>query len=77
MAISVAPLVGPGKVCVASGQIWHSIVLYQADFHGPSTVHEMSITTQGATDSLFVCTHRSNETEDGSAFILAEPVPTQ
>jgi hypothetical protein len=54
----------------------NSIVLYQADFRGPSTVHKMSITTQGATDLLFVWTHKSSEPEEGSTFVLADPVLT-
>lgn len=54
----------------------NSIVLYQADFRGPSTVHKMSITTQGATDLLFVWTHKTSEPEEGSTFILADPVLT-
>jgi hypothetical protein len=54
----------------------NSIVLYQADFRGPSTVHKMSIATQGATDLLFVWTHKASEPEEGSTFILADPVLT-
>lgn len=55
----------------------HSIVLYQADFRGPSTVHKMGIPIQGATDILFVWTHKTDEPEEGSTFILAEPVLTR
>ena len=54
----------------------NSIVLYQADFRGPSTVHKMSIATQGATDLLFVWTHKTSEPEEGSTFVLADPVLT-
>jgi hypothetical protein len=53
-----------------------SIVLYQADFRGPSTVHKMSIAIQGATDLLFVWTHKAREPEEGSTFVLADPVLT-
>jgi hypothetical protein len=55
----------------------HSVILYQADFHGPSTVRKMSFAIQGATDILFVWTHKTNEPEAGSTFILAEPVLTR
>lgn len=54
----------------------NSIVLYQANFRGPSTVHKMSIATQGATDLLFVWTHKTSEPEEGSTFVLADPVLT-
>lgn len=55
----------------------NSVVLYQADFRGPSTVHKMSIPTQGATDILFVWTHKNLEPEEGSTFVLADPVLTR
>lgn len=55
----------------------HSVVLYQAEFTGPSTVHKMSFAIQGATDVLFVWTHKIREPEEGSTFILAEPVLTR
>jgi hypothetical protein len=54
----------------------NSIVLYQANFRGPSTVHKMSIAIQGATDLLFVWTHKTSEPEEGSTFVLADPVLT-
>jgi hypothetical protein len=55
----------------------HSVILYQADFRGPSTVHKMSFAIQGATDILFVWTHKTSEPEEGSTFILADPVLTR
>jgi len=55
----------------------HSVVLYQAEFSGPSTVHKMSFAIQGATDILFVWTHKIREPEEESTFILAEPVLTR
>ncbi len=55
----------------------HSVVLYEEEFSGPSTVHKMSFAIQGATDVLFVWTHKIREPEEGSTFILAEPVLTR
>jgi hypothetical protein len=54
----------------------NSVVLYQETFHGPSAVHRMSFATQGATDVLFVWTHKSAEPEGQDIFILADPVLT-
>jgi hypothetical protein len=55
----------------------NSTVLYQQDYTGPSTVHSMSIETHGATDLLFVWTHKAAEPEDQSTFIIAEPILTK
>jgi hypothetical protein len=54
----------------------NSVVLYQGTFHGPSAVHRMSFATQGATDLLFVWTHKASEPEAQDTFILADPVLT-
>lgn len=54
----------------------NSVVLYQATFHGPSSVHKMDFSTQGATDLLFVWTEKIAEPDDQDVFILADPVLT-
>lgn len=51
-----------------------SVILYQATFHGPSTIRRMSFDTQGATDVLFVWTHTNSEPDYQDTFILADPV---
>jgi hypothetical protein len=51
-----------------------SVVLYQANFRGPSTVHHMSFAIEGATDLLFVWTHKGVEPESDDVFVLADPV---
>ncbi len=55
----------------------NSVVLYQQDYTGPSTIHSMSIETKGATDLLFVWTHKAAEPEEQSTFIMAEPILTK
>jgi hypothetical protein len=52
----------------------NSVVLYSATFHGPSEVHKMSFSLQGATDLLFVWTKSSSEPDEQDVFILADPV---
>ena len=52
----------------------HAVVLYQASFKGPSTVRKMSIATQGATDVVFLWSHKTPEPEHQDTFILADPV---
>jgi hypothetical protein len=54
----------------------NSAVLYQASFHGPSTVHKMSFALQGATDVLLVWTHKATEPDSQDTFIIADPVVT-
>jgi hypothetical protein len=55
----------------------HAVVLYRADYRGPSTVHKMSFTTQGATDIVFLWSHSATEPEQQSTFVLADPVLTR
>ena len=55
----------------------NSVVLYQQDYTGPSTIHSMSIATRGATDLLFVWTHKAAEPEGQSTFVMAEPILTK
>lgn len=52
----------------------NSVILYQASFKGPSTVRKLNVATQGATDLLFVWTHKATEPDDQDTFILADPV---
>jgi hypothetical protein len=54
----------------------NSVVLYQASFHGPSEIHKMDFSLQGATDLLFVWTKSSSEPDSQDVFILADPVLT-
>jgi hypothetical protein len=53
-----------------------SVVLYQTTFHGPSSVRKLDIATEGATDLLFVWTHKSSEPASEDTFIMADPVLT-
>jgi hypothetical protein len=52
----------------------NSVVLYSATFHGPSEVHKMNFSLQGATDLVFVWTKSSSEPDEQDVFILADPV---
>jgi hypothetical protein len=52
----------------------HSAVLYQDTFQGPSTIRKVSFGLQGATDILFVWTHKAAEPDSGDTFVLADPV---
>jgi hypothetical protein len=51
-----------------------SVILYQATFHGPSSVRKMDFSTEGATDLLFVWTDKGSQVDETSVFILADPV---
>jgi len=51
-----------------------SVVLYTANFRGPSEVHKMDFAIQGATDLLFVWTKSSSEPDGSDSFIMADPV---
>jgi hypothetical protein len=54
-----------------------SVVLYEASFHGPSEVHKMDFSIQGATDILFVWSRSGSEgSYEPNVFIMADPVMT-
>lgn len=55
----------------------NSVVLYQASFHGPSEVHKMDFSLQGATDVLFVWARQGSTSYGQDVFILADPVLTR
>jgi hypothetical protein len=53
-----------------------SVVLYQASFHGPSTIRKVTFALQEAADIVLVWTHKAPEPDDQDTFILADPVLT-
>jgi hypothetical protein len=55
----------------------NSVVLYEGSFRGPSTIRHLSFALQGATDVLFVWTHKTDEPDSEDTFILADPAVTR